>query len=102
MLNQLQAVSRTYQDRQRRPSIKTLRSPCFRKPNSGGIKCLPQTPQERRNENIDLNKGFFFSSGDRTHNQLLLQSHTCAPAARMGYFKLAWMVFLSFIPHIGG
>ena len=30
---------------------------------------------EQRNENINLNKYFISSSGDRTHNQSILQSH---------------------------
>ena len=52
--NQLHAVSRTQQDRQREPSIKT---------------------PERRNENINVNKYFISSSGCRTYNQPILQSH---------------------------
>ena len=50
-------------------------------PNSGGIDCwwksMPRfssTP-ERRNGNINVNKYFIFSSGNRTHNQSILQSH---------------------------
>ena len=42
--------------------------------------CLPRfawTP-ERINENTHLNKYFISSNGDRTHNQALLQSQTCA------------------------
>ena len=35
---------------------------------------LTSTP-ERRNGNINLNKYFISSSGDRTHNQSVLQSH---------------------------
>ena len=35
---------------------------------------LTSTP-ERRNGNINLNKYFISSSGDRTHNQSVFQSH---------------------------
>ena len=51
-------------------------------PNSGGIACLvaTSTPRltltpERRNGNINLSKYFISSSGDRTHNLSVLQSH---------------------------
>ena len=33
------------------------------------------TTPERRNENVNVNKYFFPSSGDLTHNQSILQSH---------------------------
>ena len=43
------------------------------------VKCRYSTPRfastpERRNGNININKYFISSSGDRTHNQLILQS----------------------------
>ena len=59
-MNQLHAVSRTQQGRQREPSVRTLRSPlpadfwrhCVL---SSGTPRFTSTP-ERRNENINVNK----------------------------------------------
>ena len=74
-------MSRTQQGKQREPSVKTLRFPLSAKfwrhcVFSGGTqrRAFASTP-ERRNENININKYFFSSSGDRTHNQSILQSH---------------------------
>ena len=58
-INQLHAVSRTQQGRQREPSVKTLRSPLsteFELQNS--TPRLASTP-ERKNENINLSKYFY-------------------------------------------
>ena len=76
--NQLHDVSRTQQGR---PSVKTLRPPLSvgRQESVGCLEALrvewqnstlrfASTP-ERRNENINVNKYFISSSGDRTHNQ---------------------------------
>ena len=40
--------------------------------------CFASTP-ERRNENINVNKHFISSSGDRTHNQSILQPQFVPP-----------------------
>ena len=52
-------------------------------PSSESIVIGNSTPRfastpERRNENINVNKYFISSSGDRTHNQSILQSHFVA------------------------
>ena len=74
----LHAVSRTQQGKQREPSVKTLRSPLsaefWRHCVLSGRIQRRSTP-ERRNGNINLSKYFISSSGDRTHNQSVLQSH---------------------------
>ena len=78
--NQLHAVSRTQQGRHREPSVKTLRTPLsaeFWRHCVLSVRtppCFASTP-ERRNGNINLNKYFISSSGDRTLNQTVLQSH---------------------------
>ena len=79
--NQLQAVSRTQQGRQREPSVKRHSVAHFL-PNSGGIACWVaelnaalNLDTKRRNGNINLSKYFISSSGGRTHNQSVLQSH---------------------------
>ena len=58
---QLHAVSRTQQGRQREPSVKTLRSQL-----SAEFCVLSGRTQRPR---------FISSSGGRTHNQTILQSH---------------------------
>ena len=72
---QLHAVSRTQQRRQREPSVRHS-VPHFlskyRVQNS--TPRFASTP-ERRNGNINVSKYFISSNGDRTHNQLVLQSH---------------------------
>ena len=80
---QLHPVSRTQQGREREPSVKTHRSPlsanfwrhCVL---SGRIqrRTFPSTP-ERRKENINVNKYFISSSGDRTHNQSIYRRTLC-------------------------
>ena len=79
--NQLHTVSRTQQGRQREPSVKTLCFPLFAEfwrhcVLSGRTqrRALPATP-ERRNRNINLSKYFISSSGDRTNDHSVLQSH---------------------------
>ena len=73
-ISQLHAVPRTQQVRQRKPNVKTLRSPLsaefWRHCVLSG-----RTQPERRNENINVNKYFTSSSGDRIHNQSILQLH---------------------------
>ena len=69
-------VSRTKQDRQREPNVKTLRSPSFRRIlalRAEGRNCA-STP-ERINGKNNLNKYLISSNRNRTHNQSLLQSH---------------------------
>ena len=76
--NQLHAVSRTQQGRQRKPSTRTLRASVYAKFQghcvlSGGTQRRTLPDLERRNENINLNnilfhffnfnKYFIFSSG---------------------------------------
>ena len=80
-LNQLHAISRTQQCRQREPCVKTHRSPLStefwryeRVEWRNSTSHFALTP-ERRNENINVGKYFNPSSGDRTHNQSILQSH---------------------------
>ena len=72
--NQLHAVSRTQQGRQREPSVKTLPLSTFcrilealRVEWQNSTPRLTSTP-ERRNGNIKLSKYFISSSGDRTYN----------------------------------
>ena len=80
-LHQLHAVFRTQSGRQREPSIKTHRSPLSAE--FWRIACwvaelnaaLYLDTTERANENINVSKYFISSSGDRTHNQSILQSH---------------------------
>ena len=83
-LNQLHAVSRTWQCRQRKPSVMIL-FPTFRRildcVLSGGARRRAVSTPERRNWNINLNKYFISSSRNRTRNQSCLQSHTCALCA---------------------
>ena len=77
---QLHAVSCALLGRQREPSVKTLHSPfsaefwrhCVL---SGRTQRRASSTPERRNGDINLNKYFISSSGDRTHNQSVLQSH---------------------------
>ena len=81
--NQLHAVSRTQQGRQRELSVNTLRSPlsaefwrhCHCVLSGGPNRRASASTPERRNENLNVNKYFTSSSGDRTHNQSILQSH---------------------------
>ena len=83
-LNQLHAVSRTQQGRQRVPSVKTLRSPlsAFRRVlDALRVEWRNSTPRfastpERRNDNLNVNKYLSSSFEDRTHNQSILQSHS--------------------------
>ena len=78
---QLHAVSRTQQGRQREPSVKTLRFPLSAKfwrhcVLSGRKPRLTSTPERKRSDgNINSSKYLISSSGDRTHNQSVLQSH---------------------------
>ena len=72
-INQLHAVSRTQQGRQRELSVKTLPTFCrileaLRVEWQNSTSRLTSTP-ERRKGNINLSKYFISSSGDRTHNQ---------------------------------
>ena len=78
---QLHTVSRTQQGRQREPSVQTLRSPlsawfwrhCVLR-GRNQRRALPRH-QSEENGNINLSKYLISSSGDRTHNQSILQSH---------------------------
>ena len=89
--NQLHAVSRTLQGRQREPSVKTLRSllsaefwwHCVL---SGRTPRLSSTP-ERRDGNINLSKYFISSSGDRIHNRSFY-SHTSCRCATTGHKQM--------------
>ena len=80
---QLHAVFRTQQGKHREPCVKTHRSPLsvlflvlgpLRVEWRNPTQLFASTP-ERRNENINLNKYFISSNGDRTHNQSIY-SHT--------------------------
>ena len=80
-MNQLHAVSRSQQGRQKEPSVKTLHSSLsaefWRNCALSGRtqrRALPRH-QSEENGNINLSKYFISSSGDRTHNQSVLQSH---------------------------
>ena len=78
--NQLHTVLRTQHGRQREPSVMTLRSPLSEILEALRVEWQNSTPRlistpERRNENINLSKYLISSSGDRTHNQSVLQSH---------------------------
>ena len=80
MINQLHAVSRTQQGRQRESSVKILRSPLSaefwrRCVLSGRIQRSAMPRHQSEEMDINLNKYFISSSGDRTHNQSVLQSH---------------------------
>ena len=79
-INQLHAVSRTQQGRQRESSVKTHHFPLSTEfwrhcVFSGGTKRRALPRPERRNENITLSKYFISSNGDRNHNQSILQSY---------------------------
>ena len=52
---------------------------------------LPSTP-EQRNENINLSKYFISSSGERTHNQSVLQSHFVP--LRHDWPQIKWVLYL--------
>ena len=74
--NQIHAVSRTQQGRQREPSVKTLRSPLsaefWRHCVLSGRTQRHASPQHQseENRNINLSNTYFISSsGDPTHNQ---------------------------------
>ena len=71
---QLHAVSRTQQGKQREPSAKTFRSLVSAEQGKNSAPRFASTPV-RKNRNIHFNKYFISSSGDRTHNQSVLQSH---------------------------
>ena len=93
-LNQLHAVSRTQQGRQRELSVKTLRPPLSAKfwsncVLSGGTQRLAfaSTP-EQTNENISVNKYVISSDEDRTHNQSVY-THTFCPCATTGFLYLS-------------
>ena len=82
-------VSRTQQGRQREP---------FRILRRGQEALRKSTPRfastlERRNENINVNKYFTSSIGDRTHNQSIL--HTLCLCARTGLYNVRWVLPLS-------
>ena len=84
--NHLHPVFCTQQGRQREPSVKTLRSPLSAEfwshcVLSGRTQRRAVSTPERRNGNINLSKYFISSSGDRTHNQLVLQSHCHSASA---------------------
>ena len=84
-LNQLHAVSRTQQGRQREHNVKTLRSPLstefwMRVEWQNSTPRFHQTSSffssstlERRNRNIHLSKHFISPSADRTHNRSVRQ-----------------------------
>ena len=75
---QLQAVSRTLQVRQREPSVKILRSPLsveFRKHCVLSGRTQRRACRRHQSGIINSSKYFISSSGDRTHNQSVLQSH---------------------------
>ena len=81
-INQLHAVSRTLQGRQREPSVKlnTLFPIFCRILEALRVEWQNSTPRfastpKRRNGNINLSKYLISSNGDRTHNQSVLQSH---------------------------
>ena len=111
--NQLHAVSSAQQGKQKDSSVKTLRSPLsaefWRHLRVKWLNLtLPfaSTPK-RRNGNMNLNKYFISSSGDRTYNQMRSQSHTYTPAARLAlkgfnywfywYFSLCYFLRINFI-----
>ena len=80
-LNQLHAVSRTHQGRQKEPSVKTLRCPlsgrvleALRVEWRNSTPHFPLTP-ERRNENINVNK-YFISSKRIEPTTSRFNSHT--------------------------
>ena len=81
LLNQLHAVSRTQQGRQKEPKVLRQSVPHFcrirealRVEWQNSTPLFASTP-ERRNNNINLSKYFISSSGDQTHYQSVLQSH---------------------------
>ena len=84
---QLHAVSFTLQGRKRKPIVKIQHSPfsaelwryCIWRNSKPRFASIP----ERRNENIYL----ISPSGDPSHRQSCLQSHTCAPAPRLALFS---------------
>ena len=76
--NQIHAVPRTQQGG--RGNLVLRHSVPHFLPNSGGIACWVAELNATRHQNeemknINLNKYFISSSGDRTHNQSVLQSH---------------------------
>ena len=80
--NQLHAVSRTQQGRQREPSIKTLHSPLsaeflevLRVEWRNSTLRFVSTPEQ--SGNIYLNKYFISSSGDRTHKRRVAVTSLC-------------------------
>ena len=88
---QLHAVSRSQQGRQRESSVKTLRSPLSAEfwrhcVLSGGTQrsALPRN----QSENINVNKYFTSASGDRTHNQSILQSHFVSMVKNYIYYEI--------------
>ena len=68
-INQLYAVSRIQQGRQREPSNKTLRGVLAWRVEWRNLTPLFASIPERRNWNINFNKYFFSSSWYRTHNR---------------------------------
>ena len=72
--NHISFVPRTLQGNHREPSVETLRSPISERSGGTQRRIFALEP-ERINENINVNKYFISSSGDRTHNQSILQSH---------------------------
>ena len=72
-INQIRGVSRAQQGRQGEPSAKTLRFPLSNEWRNSTLR-FASTPGQI-NGKININKYFFCSLGDRTHNQSRLQSH---------------------------
>ena len=74
-LNQLHAVSRTQQGRQRELIVKTLRSPLsaeFRRHYVLSGRTQRRALHRHHSEEMEIK---ISSSGNRTHNQSVLQSH---------------------------
>ena len=80
MLNQLHAVSRTQEGRQREPNVKTLRSPL----SAQFSLCIEwQSTPERRNGNINLSKIFHFLEWGSNPQPVDFTVRLCAAAARL-------------------
>ena len=101
----LYAVSRTRQGRQREPSVKTPFPTFCRILEALRVEWQNSTPHlastpERRNGNINLSKYFISSSGIRTHNQSVLQSHLVPlrhdrpHSLQLRFIKISSLVFV--------
>ena len=78
--NQLHAVSSTQLGRQRELSVKILRSPLSAKFRRhcvlrGGTRHSAFSRHQGDEMKMNVSKYFISSSGDRTHNQSILQAH---------------------------